>query len=46
MSLAGEVARIMAKRLGWNETETRRQLDSYRQAVAKSMAFRAGPVSV
>ncbi len=44
--VAHEVARLMGKRLGWGETEKRRQLEPYRQAVEETLEFRASPVPV
>ena len=39
-SLADEAARLMARALGWSRDETRRQVASYREAVARMTAFR------
>jgi glycerol-3-phosphate dehydrogenase len=43
---AETVAGLMAARLQWDASERRRQLEAYREAVAKSVAFRADALAV
>lgn len=41
--LPSKAARVMGQALGWNRSETQRQLAAYRQSVSRMMAFRAEP---